>query len=281
MSNIGVGNVLDTSLRIYRENFSKFAALGAIITVPATLFFVPMLFGYASQFMSLTSGGQTAVEMFEDSSVGFGLMAFAATVVTYLLSLLAMTAASDLTHSALRDEIPSVERSIERAGSALAASFGATFLAGLLIGLGSFLCVIPGIILTCCYMLVIPAVITEDAGPIEALKRSRQVTKGSRWAVFGTMVVATLILSIVMGLGQTLTLWLIRLMIPAGSNPTASALILPALCLLAFYTLLTPFAWIPPTVMFDWLRDNKEGTDLERRVDKLAETSPYQYTPTR
>lgn len=282
MSNIRVGNVLDTSFRIYRENFAKFAAMGAIITVPTTLLLVPMLFGYTSWLVSSgTAGGQAAMEMLQESTVGFGLMAFAAAAVTFLLSLLAAVAASDLTQSALRDENSSVGQSIERAGSALAASFGATFLSSLLIGLGAFLCVIPGIILTCCYALVIPAVVIEDAGPIEALKRSRHVTKGSRWAVLWTLVVTGVILSIVMGGGQTLTLWLIRTMIPAGSSPTASAFVVPTLCLLAVYTLLTPFAWIPPTVMFEWLRDVREGADLERRVDQLTETSPYQYRPTR
>lgn len=281
MSNIGVGNVLDTSLRIYRENFSKYAALGAIITVPATLFIIPMIFGYTSWLVSMgTNGGQTAAELMENSTVGFGLMAFAAFVVTLLLSLLAVTAATDMTRSALQDEIPSVGHSIERGSGAMAAAFGAIFLSGLLMELGFMLCVIPGLILMCCYMLVVPAVVLEDAGPIEALKRSRHVTKGSRWAIFWTMLITMIILGILMGLGQTLILFLIRTMVPAGSSPTASLFVLPALCLLAIYTLLTPFAWIPPTVMFAWLRDDKEGTDLERRVDKLAETSPYQYKPT-
>lgn len=280
MSNIGVGNVLDTSFRIYRENFSRFAALGAIITVPTTLFVIPMLFGYTAGLVSMgTTGGQSAMEMLEDSIAGFGFMAFAAFAVTFLLSLLAVTAASDLTRSALQDETPSAGRSIERAGSAMAAAFGATFLSTLLIELGAFLCLIPGIILACCYMLAIPAVVVEDAGPVEALKRSRHVTKGSRWAVLWTMVIAGIILLVLLGFGQALTLFLIRMMIWAGSSPTASAFILPTLCLLAIYTLLTPFAWIPPTVMFVWLRDDKEGTELEHRVDQM--TGEYTYKPYR
>ncbi len=65
---------------------------------------------------------------------------------------------------------------------------------------GMILLIVPGIILAVMWSVAIPALVTEKIGPIAALGRSRALTKGSRWGIFGLVLVAV-ILSYVLALG--------------------------------------------------------------------------------
>jgi hypothetical protein len=59
--------------------------------------------------------------------------------------------------------------------------------------LGAILLVVPGIILAVMWSVSVPVMVVEGGGPINALGRSRALTKGSRWKIFGLVVVAILI----------------------------------------------------------------------------------------
>jgi uncharacterized membrane protein len=60
---------------------------------------------------------------------------------------------------------------------------------GILLIIGFILFIIPGIYLAIRLRLVIPAIMVEDCGPIEALRRSFSLTKGHTWTVFGVALV--------------------------------------------------------------------------------------------
>lgn len=61
------------------------------------------------------------------------------------------------------------------------------------IGLGMVLLLIPGIIVGVMWSVSVPVMVVEGGGPIQAMGRSRVLTKGSRWPIFGLVVVAVLI----------------------------------------------------------------------------------------
>lgn len=56
---------------------------------------------------------------------------------------------------------------------------------GLLIFVGFILLIVPGIILAVWFSLISYVVVVEKAGPIEALKRSKNLVKGYFWPVLG------------------------------------------------------------------------------------------------
>jgi uncharacterized membrane protein len=62
---------------------------------------------------------------------------------------------------------------------------------GIVIGL--FLLVAPGLYLLTIWCLVVPVVVLEGKGTMEALERSRQLVRGHGWQVFGTLVLAFLV----------------------------------------------------------------------------------------
>jgi MFS family permease len=80
---------------------------------------------------------------------------------------------------------------------------GAGLLAGLAIGIGLLLILVPGLILLTIWAVIAPAIVVERTGVIEAFGRSRALVRGNGWQVFGvifTVFVITVIVGIVLGI---------------------------------------------------------------------------------
>ena len=71
---------------------------------------------------------------------------------------------------------------------------GLTILMVLGLAAGTLLLVIPGIILYFMWIVASPALVAEDIGIIEAFGRSRALTSGHRWKIFGLMLVVGVIM---------------------------------------------------------------------------------------
>jgi len=70
---------------------------------------------------------------------------------------------------------------------------GASILAGLAIGIGFVLLIVPGIIATLMFMFATFIVIDRGLGPIEAMKESMRIGRGERWTLLGLLAVLLLI----------------------------------------------------------------------------------------
>jgi hypothetical protein len=73
------------------------------------------------------------------------------------------------------------------------ALLGAGVLAGLGIGAGFVLLVVPGLYLATVWAVIAPAIVVERRRVFDAFGRSRQLVKGQGWPVLGTIVVGYLI----------------------------------------------------------------------------------------
>ena len=98
---------------------------------------------------------------------------------------------------------PSVARAYIRGFATPGRVLGTFFLAGIVIGIGFALLIIPGIVFALWYAFVGPVVILEGHGGWAALRRSRQLGRGNYLRNFGillslSMIVALIILSVVL-----------------------------------------------------------------------------------
>ncbi len=109
------------------------------------------------------------------------------------------------------------------------------------------------------WFFAIPAVVFEGMGGIDALKRSRQLTRGSRWRLFG--------------IGIVFTLLIIALGIVGGVVSFVLVFISPklfAICLVVISALVIPIYYVGSVLVYVDLRVRKEGYTLQALSDDVA-----------
>jgi hypothetical protein len=89
-----------------------------------------------------------------------------------------------------RGRSPTLASAIAPVLKTIVPAFVAALVASLGIGFGMVLLLVPGMILGVMWCVSVPAAVVEGVGPIKALGRSRALTKGSRWPLFGLILVA-------------------------------------------------------------------------------------------
>jgi hypothetical protein len=146
----------------------------------------------------------------------------------------------------------------------------ASLLMALVVGLGFMLMVIPGIILGVGLALAIPAVVLEPGRSASgALSRSWELTRGSRWRIFGLGIVLFVLLYIpVVAISG-----LVAVLVPRGAGPSFAASSTSTIIALAIGGLVQlfiyPLFYCVLTVTYYDLRVRKEGFDLELLASSL------------
>lgn len=72
----------------------------------------------------------------------------------------------------------------------------AGILAALGITLGFILLIVPGFFLLTIWSLIVPVIVLEGSGTMDSFGRSRELTRGNRWGVFGRILVTIIIVGV-------------------------------------------------------------------------------------
>lgn len=236
-----LGEILDTSFQVYRRHFADLILVMLICYGP---------WAVAQVFMAASGGALRhpflVLGFALTINVVLGAIATAATVFIISAGYLGrpLTGREALT------------RSLPFLGRLVLTSFAVV----LLVGLGSLLFLVPGIILACGFAVTWPALVLESQQSANAaLRRSWELTKGSRGRIF-LLVVALSIIAMVPVVAVSGLLGMIGAFVGATGGAfrvvqTVITAVLVGLVQLMSYCVLT--------VLYYDLRVRREGFDLE------------------
>lgn len=282
-----VSEMIDVSFTILRRRFTQMVIVAAVITVPfgiVQVFATPDAF--SSDAFETGEFTQADIDAFLEPGqwIAFGIVV--------LLGVIASIAATGALTSIVGDEylnVPSTWRSSLSVGlRRLPAVLGAIFIAGAIAIAGwlaiavvtvialplGIILIIAGIAFTMiAYVSIwifVPALIVEDLSPWDSLKRSWKLVGGRRWPIFGTILLAGLIVNI----ATTIVTTVAALPFP-GPQQLAVSQITGVLAGLVT----TPFTAIVTTVVYFDQRVRKEGFDMELLSSQLGLPLDYVENP--
>jgi hypothetical protein len=176
---IDIGRVIQRGFNTIGRNAATFLLAGVIFAGLPT---------FVAQYV--------AVSQFRSGPPQFGADFLAASAIMFIVSIFA----SNLLQATLvRSSILDLNGRPADIGGSLQAAFmiilpmiGLTIVASIGIGLGLLLLIVPGIILYVMWIVAVPVLVEERVGVFESLGRSASLTAGSRWRIFGLLVLYVL-----------------------------------------------------------------------------------------
>jgi hypothetical protein len=166
-----VGDILDRGIKLLLARLPTFYAINLIVLSPllAVIVAIPLMTGEAD--LGAASG---------------------ATLLSLLLILILQPIGTAAILQVVAGEFidqrigmgPAFAFALRRFGPLLLASI----IYGLLVGLGMVLCLVPGLIFLAWYIFVPQVVVVEGVSAGESLSRSKSLTEGYRWRIFGLIL---------------------------------------------------------------------------------------------
>lgn len=242
---MSVSDILDTTFRLYRERFLTFFLIALVVYVPYSLL-AALLIPAPPAVQHLSPGQVPHFDLMAMVPGYIGLFVFA----VIFLPLCSAALTLNISSAYLGKELSAGE-SYQRATPRLAGLIGTQFLAGLIILLGLFLLIVPGIIFAFWFYVLIPVVVLEGVGGTAALGRSRELMRGNIGKAFLVGLLAGLVAAIIGGvLGFLLGL----------AQPPYIVLVFAQTLL---HAVLLPIQTAPIILLYYDLRIRKEAFDLQ------------------
>ncbi|MCA3006922.1 MAG: hypothetical protein INH34_00955 [Phycisphaerales bacterium] len=158
-----VGDLVGRSLAVYVANLLPFLLLSAIAYAPGLLL------------------------MYVAVSSELAVVAVVAGVVSALAGQMLTGALTYAVVQKLRGESATLAEVVSVGVRSLLRVLILSIVVGICIGLGTVLFIVPGVILAMWFYVAVPAAVVERLG-LDAMGRSRTLTDGSRWPIFGAVV---------------------------------------------------------------------------------------------
>jgi hypothetical protein len=261
---LGIGEIFDVSIKIYRSHFGTLIKLVSLVVVPV---------GVLSGLIEVSALPQEE-ELYnaDNEALGTYVAGFA---VAGLLSILAWTVATAACFKAVadaylgqrpswRDSLGFVLRRFHSVLWILVLSF--------LILIPAFVaCLLPGIWLSVCYTVAIPVLLTERQKGFASLRRSYRLVRGRWWPTFAVVFLGYLLTSIVGGalgavVGGFTTFDTTEVTVTSAVANVAASVISNVLTI--------PFIAAFLIVLYFDLRVRKEAFDLQLLAEQIGVEPP-------
>ncbi len=271
---LGVGEILDVAIKIYRRHFATLVKIVALVVIPIQVLSLLITASSAPQETysfdpsPTSTGGLDEGREVAAYATGQFLVGLLGVVVFLITTAACFKAVSDGYLGARPDWRESLRFALSRALSLTWLSVLTAFL----LVLALLLLVLPAVWLGFAWVVAPAALLFEDVRGRKALGRSFRLVRGRWWPTFATLLIALVLSSIVVGIfgfvvgfGTGLAFELLA----DGVGPVVS-LVLTGVINVVATTLTTPFqAAVAALIYFD-LRIRKEGFDLEVMAQRLG-----------
>jgi hypothetical protein len=274
---MGLGEILDDIFRVYRRHFLLLTGISLILSVPALL--LQFASGTASQlgffFTVFSSLGRPGglVDQPLPPPPNLALLGLA-----YLVLILVTPFTVGAISQAGIDLALARPVSIRSAFAGVLRRYLALFAMSLLFVLVAVGCVLAicvgwifGIFLAIRWSVAVPAMLAEGLGPIRSIGRSWNLTRGSWWRIFGTLIVLYL-LQYVIGSALGFVAFPVALIVPFIEPAVRGAIALTISTAAQAVTL--PIVYLCFVLLYFDLRVRREDFDLDQLALQAASGAP-------
>jgi hypothetical protein len=260
-----LGEVLDRTFTLYKQNFWLFAGIVAIPYLIVVVFSVV----YSSMLAIPATRGTMVTPTMAGEMLGQALMTLVLYSLVYLMVFASAQAATVVAVSDLYLGRPAgLAQSYARVRGRIFTVLVVMVLIFAMVGVGTLLFIIPGILVMCRTAVAVPAATLEDTGAGGALSRSFQLTKGSSAQIFAVYVLLIFLTFLSMIIFQ------FPFLVAAGSPLKPHALpvgmrILQGVASWVSGVIVAPIGTIAFSLIYYNQRVRKEAFDLEKLMASL------------
>jgi hypothetical protein len=261
---LGLGEILDAGIKVYRNKFGTMLKAVAVVIVPVQVLNVLIQLSLPGSGTTTTGTGSTA------TSDGSGWAGIAALLLIFVITVVSSTLAEAACLKAVSDTYlgtdtdwrGSLRFGFQRLGSLL----WLTLIHGVLLLLAFAACIVPGIWLYAAWSVAVPALLIEDERGFRALSRSFNLVRGRWWPTAGTLLLANLLATAVaFGFG----ILALPLVFAGDGNDFVVNLANGILGAVASVLTIPFVAAVIAVIYFD-LRVRKEGFDLQLMARRIG-----------
>lgn len=188
---LDIGRVIQGTFGVIGRNFVTFFVLALVLSGLPTA-----IFGYVQ-------AGQTAAAASGDfnfsigylSTIGLGGLATMITAAILQGSLVFATVQD------LNGAKPSLGEGLATGLRAFLPLLGLSILLVCALVGGFILLVVPGLMMLCAWIVVVPSLIADRTGVMGAFSRSAELTRGNRWRIFGLLIIVWIVALLIGAIG--------------------------------------------------------------------------------
>ncbi len=258
---LGIGEILDAGIKIYRNKFATMLKAVAVVIVPVQV--LNVLITLSLPDTSTTAGATTTSSDSEWAGVAALLLIFVINVVSSALAEAAcLKAVSDTYLGTETDWRESLRFGFRRLGSLL----WLTLIHGVIVLFGFAACIVPGAWLYVAWSVAVPVLLMEGTRGFRALGRSFNLVRRRWWPTAGILLLANLLATAVAaGIG----LVALPLLIAGRDNEFVYDLANGTFGAVASVLTIPFVAAVVAVIYFD-LRVRKEGFDLQLMARRIG-----------
>lgn len=254
---LGIGEILDAAINIYRNRFTTLVKVVAVVVLPVQVV-------SALVQISIQGGDRDTA-----SVVGAGVALVLVGIIGFVASQLATATSLRVVSNAYMNEHEDWRSSLSFALNRIWSLIGMSILVGFLGGLGLLLCIVPGVYFLVSWAVAIPVLLLENKRAGQSMRRSRELVKGRWWPVLACEFTAFLLSAIVASVLQAVFIGA-----AFGSSSTTVTILAGVISGTLAASLTTPFTAAVTAVLYFDLRVRKEGFDLELLARTLGQDPP-------